>query len=63
MQQRAPVPAVIAGSSATDVPPCFGVCCRLHSSCANYAKVDGADPRGVFMADCGPEYSAFKATP
>lgn len=56
-----PAPAVHAPVAAIDVPPCYGVCCNLHHTCAHYARVDGADPAGIFMADCGPEHAAFSA--
>jgi hypothetical protein len=59
--QRDPLSQGSSPASATSVPACYGVCCHLHHTCAHYARVDGADPRGIFMMDCGPEYAAFSA--
>lgn len=43
----------------TETAACYGVCCRLHSTCQRYALVDNAAEGTVFIDHCGMEYRMY----
>lgn len=59
--QPAPALAVSSPGSANAVPPCFGLGCQLRRTCANYHAIEGGDPCGSRMSNCGPEHAAYEA--